>query len=367
MKRSLVSSGWLVIPLVGVVTLVVVSSASSANLFIYNSFLLASLGAIALNVLVGTAGQVSIANPALLAIGAFVTIAVQRMGWQFPFDVVVGALAAGAIGVVIGVPSVRLKGIYLALAGLAGLYIVVYFAQIYQVHTVGQAGFQVPLVFVQNGLGQMQVYWSWFLFAIVAATVAFFILLTQGRAGRAWRMIRDNELVASAQGIPVTRYKLVLFFITSVVVGAQGGLTAHYAGFVTSDNYTLDMAISYLAMIFIGGLDSILGSIIGAALVTWLPIVMPAILGAFSSSQLLSTDGPQFGEIGYGVLIVVFVMCSPNGVVGLLRRFIGPDKTRGFQSRVAERISDLTGRNEKASSRAQEEVASGPTQSQSNK
>jgi branched-chain amino acid transport system permease protein len=321
-RRVLIDGGWGTIPFLVIVSLVAIPTLSTGNLFVYNSFLLASMGALALNLVLGTAGQVSMANPALLAVGAFVTVWAERSGLQFPSDVIVGALAAGVVGVVTGIPSVRLKGLYFALTGLAALYIVVYFAQLYQNDTVGAAGFTVPLLFAQQGLVKMQVNWAWFLLVLVCLLLALYLLLTKSRAGRAWRMIRDNEIVASALGVHTTRYKISAFAISSVIIGLQGGLTAHIVGSVTTDNYTLDVAISYLAMVFIGGVDSALGATIGAAIVTWLPIAAPNVLANFFPNGSISIDGPQIAEICYGALIVIFVMCSPNGIVGLLRRAV---------------------------------------------
>jgi branched-chain amino acid transport system permease protein len=345
MKRALIDGGWGTIPLIVAVTIIMVSTLSTGNLFVYNSFLLAALGALSLNLVLGTAGQVSMANPALLAVGAFISAWAERSGWQFPYDVIVGALAAGVVGVVIGIPSVRLKGLYFALTGLAALYIVTYFAQLYQNDTVGAGGFFVPLVFAQHGLVKMQVYWAWFLLILLCLTIALFLLLTKSRAGRAWRMIRDNEIVASAMGVRATRYKLIAFAISSVVIGLQGGLTAHIVGNVTTGTYTLDTAISYLAMVFIGGLDSTLGAIIGAAIVTWLPIAAPNILAGLFPSGSISSDGPQLGEICYGALIVIFVMCSPNGIVGLMQQLVsgrGGIRKNGSADRKAARVNLLS-------------------------
>ena len=306
------------------VTLVVVLVASElaiatqsvAHLFDYDSFLLAGLGAISLNLVLGVGGQVSIANPLLLATGAFSAVACLRAGLPFPSDLVVASLASALMGVLIGIPAIRLRGLYLALASLAGLYIVVYFAEIYQSHAVGDTGFNLPLLFGSYGLKKMHVYWTWLLAVVLCVVVIGAEMLSRGRSGRAWRMIRDHEVVAPALGVAVTRYKLILFGITSAVIGLQGALTAHLVGSVSSDTYTLDVGISYVAMIFVGGLDSVVGSLIGASIIIWLPLVTPSIVSNVLNSRTASTEGAQLAEICYGALIIVFVTLSPRGIVG---------------------------------------------------
>lgn len=299
-----------------IASLVAVSTQSVAHLFDYDSFLLAGLGAVSLNLVIGAGGQVSIGNPLLLATGAFTAVACLRAGLPFPGDLFVASAAAGVMGVLVGIPAIRLRGLYLALASLAGLYVVVYFAQLYQSHTVGSTGFSLSILFGSHGVEKMHVYWTWLLVAILCVVVVGAEMLGRGRAGRAWRMIRDHEVVAPTLGVPVTRYKLVLFGVTSAVIGLQGALTAHLVGSVTYETYTLSIGISYVAMIFVGGLDSVVGSLIGACIITWLPLAAPSIVSDVFNSRTASTEGPQIAEIIYGILIIVFVTMSPRGIVG---------------------------------------------------
>ena len=139
------------------------------------------------------------------------------------------------------------------------------------------------------------------------------------RSGRAWRMIRDHEIVAHTLAIPVTRYKMLAFAISSALIGFQGALAAHLSGSVGVDSFTLGLAIAYIAMVLIGGLDSVLGAVIGAFLVTALPTLVPIFITAVVGQLKTASQGPAFAEIIYGLLVIVFITSSPQGIVGLLR------------------------------------------------
>jgi branched-chain amino acid transport system permease protein len=142
--------------------------------------------------------------------------------------------------------------------------------------------------------------------------------LVAERSGRAWRLIRDNELVAPTFGIRPTRYKLIAFSISSGLIGMQGALLLHFTGSATVDSFTLLLAIQYLAMVLIGGLDSILGAVIGAVLLTYLPTKVPELVAHFVNNNDAATQGPQISTIIYGVLIILVVTLSPQGIVGWL-------------------------------------------------
>lgn len=316
--------------LLALITLVATLTFSVANLFVFDSVLLASLGAIALTVLTGTAGQVSIGNSAFLAVGGFGTVWALRAGVPFPLDIVVAAALAALVGLVVGLPGVRMRGLELALATLAAFFIVQYATNQYEIHTPGgSAGFVIPTLFGSTGLVDGQKYWAWLLFAILAVVIVGAHLLSHGRLGRALRIIRDHELVAPSLGVPVTRYKLFIFTLSSAVIGLEGSLFAYFLGSVTSDTYTLTLAIQYLAMVIIGGLDSIVGAIVGAAIVTALPTVMTSVLTPLMGMQA-AIDAPQIASITYFALLIVMLTVAPEGVAPWFGRTV-----RAFWARRA--------------------------------
>ena len=305
-----------------VITASLVASGSSFYLFTWNSCLLASFGALALNLLMGTAGLVSIGNSAFLAVGAFASVFMIRAGVPFPVDVIVAAFVSALVGVVIGLPALRLRGLHLALSTLAAFFIVTYVASQYQSHTPeASSGFTLAPLYQSKGLAGGQVYWAWTLLILLSVVIVGAARLAHERSGRAWRMIRDHESIAQTMGIAVTRYKMSAFAISSAVIGFQGGLLAHFTGSVSVDQFTLAQAIAYVAMVLIGGLDSVAGALIGAWLVTALPTIVPKVI-ALVTPETNSTYAPAISQIVYGGLVIIFITSSPQGLVGLSKRVV---------------------------------------------
>ena len=143
--------------------------------------------------------------------------------------------------------------------------------------------------------------------------------LTLGKGGRAWRMIRDHEEVAATLGIKTAQYKLVMFGLSSGLIGAQGALTGYFLGQVSYETFTLLLAIQYLAMILVGGLDSVLGALIGATAIVCLPTILNEVITAVGGANAAAVNGSQYANICYGALIVLFIVSSPNGIMGWLR------------------------------------------------
>jgi branched-chain amino acid transport system permease protein len=291
---------------------------SQFNMYTYNLCLLAALGSLALNLLMGTVGQASIGNAAFLAVGAYATVFLDRAGVPMPLDIVFASLVAGVVGILVGFPALRIRGLYLVLATLAVYFIVVYVATEYQSNTVGGGGFQVNVIFGSQGLDQLQRSWVWLMTAILVVLLVGLRCLDRGRLGRAWRYVRDREIAASAVGINVARYKLSAFALSSVILGAEGSLLAHFTGSVTIDAFPLSLSISYVAMVLIGGLDSMLGALIGAGLVTALPVVVPQVVSGTIGGTTSSDLGANLATVIYGLLIIFFMTRSPRGLAGWL-------------------------------------------------
>jgi branched-chain amino acid transport system permease protein len=294
-----------------------IATGTSYYLFILNSVLLAVIGAASLNLLQGTVGQVSIGNVAFLVVGAFSSVWALRLGIPYPLDLVVALVAGALIGAVVGLPAIRIRGFYLAFATLAAHFIFVQLAQTYQSHAVGATGFIVPLRFASHSLVDQQRLWALVLAGIGAIVLLIIYFLTTFRLGRTWRVIRDHEIIAASLGIRVTRYKLVAFMVSSAFIALEGGLTAHLSGYVTSDAFTLSIAVSYVAMVLIGGHDSLLGSVVGATIVISLPYLTANVMGQLAINDQYSA---QIAQILYGSLVVVFVVYSSGGVADWLRK-----------------------------------------------
>jgi branched-chain amino acid transport system permease protein len=325
--RGILRPAYFLILLVVAVVAIFTAVGSSYQIYIVDTVLLAAIGAIALDLLMGTGGQVSIGNAAFLAAGAYSTVWAGRAGVPFPFDVIIGALVCAVAG---------LRGMYLALATLAAFYIAQFVGQTYQTDTVGAAGFIMTPVF-SGTISQQSAKWAWLLVAVVGATIILASWLRAGRSGRAWRMIRDHEIAASMMGVPVARYKLLLFVISSALIGLEGGLTARFIGAITYDSYTISLSISFVAMILIGGLDTMAGPLIGALVVTTLPIFVPDIINLVGSSSSSSLNAGNYAEIVYGALIIIFMIKAPKGLTGAIT---------GLGKKAQDAVADRRRRNE---------------------
>jgi branched-chain amino acid transport system permease protein len=335
MKRLLLQTAAIVAILAGVALV-----GSSYVLYVLNATLLAILGALALNLLMGTAGVISLGNSAFLAVGAFTTVFCLRSGLVFPLDLVIAVVVSALVGVVIGLPALRLKGLELALATIAGYFIVTYFANAYESGAAGAGtGFNLSPLFAGRDLAAAQQSIAWTLICVVAFAFVVVGELSSHRLGRAWRLIRDQEMVAQAVGIPVVRYKLLAFAISSTLIGMQGSLAAHISGSVDINQFTLGQSIAYVAMVVIGGLDSIVGAVVGAAIVTVLPLAVPNLLKGVLSAGALTQNGPAISEIAYAAVLIICLISSPWGVSGLADRSLAFVRARRTN---AQRTSQQT-------------------------
>lgn len=300
-------------------TALVVTTADSNNVYLYCTALFACVGALSLGLLMGTAGQVSIGNSAFLAVGAFVGMWASRAGLPLPAALLIATSAAGLAGVLVGLPALRIQGLYLALATLAAHFIVLYFITEYQKSAVGSVGFLITPALSSGGLDQQQKYWAWILTAVVVACLAGVAALQRGKMGRVLGFMKEHEHVAACLGIDSRRYKLVVFVLSSAAIGFQGSLMPYFSGTLSVDTFSLDLAIAYIAMIMIGGTGNIFGPVIGAFVVVIMPTLIPDVLGAFVVNDRAANLAPSLSQIAYGVLIIVMITRSSDGISGMLR------------------------------------------------
>ena len=283
--------------------------------------LLASIGALALMLLTGYAGQVSLGHAGLLSAGAF-TAGILFREFNAPFWITLpaAALAGALLGVVFGLPSLRLRGLYLAVSTLALHFVVVYLGGEYET----RRGFSTGITVDAPRIGGHVIYggriWYFVLLACAAATLLICLNLLRSRTGRAWRAIRTHETVAEALGIGVAAHKLLAFVISSAMAAVSGALFAYYRGFVSVEAFSLFLSIQYVAMIIIGGMGSLLGALLGALFVTIFPYLIEAVLMRLPDAQ--SYAGVLFAAnyAAFGVVMILFLMFEPLGLVGIWRR-----------------------------------------------
>jgi branched-chain amino acid transport system permease protein len=290
------------------------------HLFIANLILVYVLLAIGLNVLVGYAGQLAFANAAMFGIGAYATGLLQvRLGWSFWLAFPSGALLATAVGLAISLPALRLSGLYLALSTLAFAQATQWVFLHWESVTFGAGGFKTPsLSFAPLPIDKPHGLYYLSL-VLMLALFLFAQNLVASRVGRAFVAVRDGEVAAQSLGVDLLRYKALAFGISGFYAGTAGGLYSAMLNFVAPEGFDLFQMVLQKAMIVVGGLGSITGSVLGAGLI----ILLLEALRAFKGLQ----------EIVFGALLVGFVLFMRGGLISVLKRHV-----RGWEEplRLAE-------------------------------
>jgi branched-chain amino acid transport system permease protein len=282
---------------------------------------LAAIGALSLMLLTGYAGQISLGHAGLLAAGAFTTgILTREVSAPFWITLPASALTGVLLGLIFGLPSLRLRGLYLAVSTLALHFIVIYLGGEYET----KRGFSTGILIDPPSLAGLKLTdgraWYFVLLAAAAASLLICINLLRSRSGRAWRAIHPRETVAEALGISVAGYKLLAFVISSSMTSVAGCLFAYYRGFVSVEAFDLFLSIQYVAMIIIGGMGSLLGALLGAVFVTLFPYAIEALLNLLLNVQKLAGDIFAINYASFGVVMILFLVLEPLGLVGIWHR-----------------------------------------------
>jgi branched-chain amino acid transport system permease protein len=292
---------------------------------ILTPFLIFALAALGLNILTGYAGQLSLGTAAFMAVGAFMAYNfVLRMPWLgiIPSFILAGICAA-AVGIVFGLPSLRIKGFYLAVATLACQFFVLWAIQRIGWFTNDSATGVITAQTVEIFGYTFDSPESKYLLTlgIVAVLALLAKNLMRSETGRAFMAVRDMDVAASVIGIPMMKTKLLAFAISSFYCGVAGALYAYtYLGTVEPEAFTLDLSFRILFMIIIGGVGSILGSFLGAAFITLLPIFLNVLFGAASHTFGLDISHAIVSNIElmiFGGLIIFFLIVEPHGLARL--------------------------------------------------
>jgi len=316
---------WTVLALALIFVVIVPLTLHDYYLSILNLIFIAIVGALGLNILVGYTGQISLGHGAFMSVGAYTAANLAvRLDLPFWLTLPAGGLMAAFIGVMVGIPSLRIKGLYLAIATLAGQLIIEWtINHVPAISGGAQASIQVdrPDLFglILNTQGRLYYFLLFFAVLAIVATLN----LMRSRIGRAFIAVRDQDIAAEIIGIDIFRYKLLSFAISSFFAGVCGVLYTYYFGIANYEQFQLGVSIDYLAMIIIGGLGSVLGSIFGAVFITLLPIVIRTLMenvGSlfFTESELASVvSGTRLAV--FGGLIIFFLVIEPEGLNRLWR------------------------------------------------
>jgi branched-chain amino acid transport system permease protein len=297
------------------------SLASPFWLTVINQIGIAIIGAIGLNILVGYTGLISLGQGGFLAVGAYTAGVVAVKTSASPLVGLVAAVVVTAVvGAFFGLPALRLKGLYLAIATLAAQQIIVWLVLHWEFVTGGTDALVLePVnVFGWTITGDKQWFWVIAAFAVLATVTATNLFRTG--VGRAFVAIRDQDIAAEVIGVDAARYKVLAFAVSSAFVGLAGALTAYWTQILTWERFTLDVSILYLAMIIVGGLGTISGSIYGAAFMIGIPAYLDQLSLRVSPDSFLARDLPAIKLLIFGATIVLFLVFEPRGLARVWQR-----------------------------------------------
>jgi branched-chain amino acid transport system permease protein len=274
------------------------------------------IGAQGLNLLTGYTGQISLGHGAFMGVGAYASaILTMKLGVPFWFALPLSGLVAAAVGMFFGIPSLRLKGLYLAIATMAAQFIIQYLMRNATWLTGGSDGMSVRAPsFFGLPLNTDRRYY-FLIYALVILATLFTKNLTRSRVGRAFVAIRDRYLSAEVMGVNVWGYRILSFGVSSFMVGIAGSLWAHYVLVISDEHFTIGLSVQYLASIIIGGLGSVTGAIYGAIFMTLLPELLRIPERALSAVwENAFTIVNSLREGTFGLIIVLFIIFEPDGL-----------------------------------------------------
>ncbi len=267
-----------------------------------------------LNILTGYCGQISIGHAGFMAVGAYTSgIVTAKLGVPFWVALPCAALAAGFVGLIFGLPSLKIKGFYLIMATIAAQFIIVWLIIQLREITGGPDGLSVPRPEIGSFVFRSKT--SYFYLVMVITCLATFLAqnIVRTRAGRAFVAIRDNDLAAEVMGINLFAYKLLAFFIGCVYAGVAGSLLVHYFAFACLDQFPFMNSVWYLGMLIVGGMGSIPGAIFGAVSLKLLDELV-TIVGPVLSSIVAAQAAASLALISRGVVIMLFLIFEPRGL-----------------------------------------------------
>jgi branched-chain amino acid transport system permease protein len=296
---------------------------SAYVLYIINTIGIWAIAAVGLNLLIGYTGQISLGHGAFFGVGAYsAAILATKAGAPFLIAVPVAGVITSLVGMIFGMPSVRLKHLYLCIATLAGQFILEYVFVQWESLTGGAAGitiFSASIFGIDLGTDR-----GFYLVIFGCFTVMTWMAvnLTRTRYGRAFIAIRDNDRAAEGMGIPIFTYKLLSFAISSFYAGLAGALYAYYTMSITPEPFNLWLSVEFIAIIIIGGLGSIPGSIFGSIFIIALNEILSHatdfLMNMGASTGIAITMAP-LREFVYGLIIILFIIFEPKGLAEVWR------------------------------------------------
>jgi branched-chain amino acid transport system permease protein len=274
-----------------------------------------------LNLLTGYTGLVSLGQAAFMGIGAYTVAVLQgRYGLHFLPNLLAAGGVAMACGIVVGLPSLRVKGLYLAIATIAAGVLAHFIFSHWASVTGGSAGMTIQPARLAGIDLDNSFRFYWLVVPLTALMLVGAANLFRTRIGRAFIAIRDRDISAEVLGIRLLPYKLLSFAISSFYAGVAGGLFAYFFRAITPESFPLVMSIFFLAAVIVGGMGTVLGSILGALFMTLLPEVLKLVMGWLPLSGNAALYLSPVRTIVFGLLIVLFLVFEPHGLAEIWRR-----------------------------------------------
>lgn len=307
-----------------VILFAVIPLLSSAYvLYILNTIGIYAIAATGLNLLIGFTGQISLGHGAFFGVGAYAgAILASKAGFPFWISIPAAGFVTALVGMIFGIPSLRLKRLYLTIATLAGQFIIEYILVNWEALTGGAQGIVINRASLFGFALKDDRIFFYLIFACFVGMTWIAVNLVRTRYGRAFIAIRDNDRAAEGMGIPIFRYKLLSFAISSFYAGFAGALFAYYMMSITPEPFNLWLSIEFIAMIIIGGLGKIPGSIFGAVFIVALNEVL-SHLTEFLMNMGVSTGAAitiaPLREFVFGLAIVLFIIFEPKGLAEVWR------------------------------------------------
>jgi branched-chain amino acid transport system permease protein len=319
--RSLWSKGWMGLFIAVMLTLPFYGDAYV--IYMTNLSCIAAVAAVGLNVLTGFTGQISLSHAAFTGIGAYAaTLTASGLGMPFWVALPVGGLSAALAGTLVGIPCLRLKGLYLAMATMSFGVLVEYVLINWGAVTGGARGMYMSDLSVFGIVLDTDERIYYFLLAVTGLMVAAAKNIARTRVGRAFIAVRDRDIAAEVMGVNLTLYKVMAFAIGAFYAGVAGGMYAYVMGHIHPEHFTLLGSIEYLAMIIVGGLGSILGSLFGAVFIVVVPEFIK-LMAQVLESMIPALQGRYDHEWNiavFGLLIMLFLIFEPGGLNAIWRR-----------------------------------------------
>jgi len=271
-----------------------------------------SIVGLGLMLLVGFTGQISLGHAAFLAVGAYTEALLQARGVPFIISLPVAALMSGALGWVLGLPALRLKGIYLAIATLAFNVIVEEVIARWEGLTGGNSGLHLKPIelFGMRIDGDASFYYL--CLALTVLSVLALMNLLRSPTGRAFVAIRDSEISASCMGVNLATHKTMSFAISAALTGIGGALYAHKVSFISPEQFTLLQSIELVTIVILGGVGFVHGAVLGAAFV----IVLPQLISVAKDFLPSTIAGSGLQAVVFGLVLIMFIIFEPLGLYG---------------------------------------------------